>query len=84
MCSSDLENIISRAFASLREFVELARPLADENTQLLAMKGAYPTGEIEALPDWVEVVSIESLTVPYLHAERHLVLMSLKNQESKK
>ena len=78
------ENIISRAFASLRQFVELARPLADEDTRLLAMKGAIPAGEIEALPDWVEVVSIESLTVPYLHAERHLVLMSLKNQESKK
>lgn len=70
-------NITSRAFASLREFVEAVRPCADQSTRLLAMKGVYPRQELEELPDWVNVQSVESLTVPYLHAERHLVLMSI-------
>ena len=70
-------NVTSRAFASLRGFVEAVRPCADETTRLLAMKGAYPDQELEELPDWVNVQSIEKLTVPYLHAERHLVIMSV-------
>lgn len=77
-------NITSRAFASLKQFVEAARPCADENTRLLAMKGAYPGEELEELPAWVNVQSVESLTVPYLHAERHLVLMSLSSNETDK
>lgn len=69
-------NITSRAFASLKEFVEAVRPCIDKTTQLLAMKGAYPHKEIEALPRWISVQSVEQLTVPYLHAERHIVIMS--------
>lgn len=69
-------NITSRAFASLKEFVEAVKPCIDKTTQLLAMKGAYPDKEIEALPRWVSLQSVEQLTVPYLHAERHLVIMS--------
>jgi 16S rRNA (guanine527-N7)-methyltransferase len=72
-------NITSRAFASLRAFVEAVRPCADESTRLLAMKGAHPVKELEDLPDWVNVESVEPLAVPYLHAERHLVMMSLSN-----
>ena len=72
-------NITSRAFASLKEFVEAVRSCADEDTHLLAMKGAYPDKELEELPDWVNVSSVEQLTVPYLHAERHLVIMSISN-----
>ena len=70
-------NITSRAFASLSEFVEAVRPCADQSTRLLAMKGVNPRQELEELPDWVNVESVEQLTVPYLHAERHLVVMSI-------
>lgn len=76
-------NITSRAFASLKEFVEAVRPYADENSRLLAMKGAYPSQELEELPGWVNVQSIEQLTVPYLHAERHLVIMAISHQPGK-
>ena len=69
-------NITSRAFASLREFVEAVRPCVDKTTRLLAMKGAYPDQELEELPDWISVESVQQLTVPYLHAERHVVIMS--------
>lgn len=70
-------NITSRAFASLGQFAEAARSVAEKDTQLMAMKGAYPGQELDELPDWVNVLSVEALTVPYLHAERHLVLMSV-------
>lgn len=73
---SVFDNITSRAFASLKEFVEAVKPCIDKTTQLLAMKGAYPHKEIEALPQWVSVQSVQQLTVPYLHAERHIVIMS--------
>jgi len=78
--NSAFANITSRAFASLKEFVQAVRPCADEDTRLLAMKGTYPGQEFEELPDWVNVKSVEQLTVPYLHAERHLVIMSISNQ----
>ena len=72
-------NISSRAFASLQAFVAAVRPFADEATRLLAMKGAYPEKELADLPAWTQVEAVEKLTVPYLHAERHLVMMSLPN-----
>ena len=72
-------NITSRAFASLSDFAAAVRSLAVPSTRLLAMKGVYPQKELEELPDWVNVQSVEPLTVPYLHAERHLVLMSVSN-----
>ncbi len=75
-------NITSRAFASLKAFVEAVRPCLDETTRLLAMKGAYPEKELEELPGWINVTSIEKLTVPYLHAERHLVMMSVSTNQS--
>jgi 16S rRNA (guanine527-N7)-methyltransferase len=76
-------NITSRAFASLKEFVEAVRHNADEDTLLLAMKGAYPAKELEELPDRVNVKSVEQLTVPYLHAERHLVIMSISDSPNR-
>ncbi len=80
--SKAFANITSRAFASLKGFVEAVRPCADETTRLLAMKGAYPEKELEELPGWINVQSIEKLTVPYLHAERHLVMMSVSTNQS--
>jgi len=73
-------NITSRAFASLEGFVKAVKPCANESTRLFAMKAAYPRKELEELPDWVNVLSVEELSVPYLHAERHLVIMSIQNQ----
>ena len=73
-------NIASRAFSSLVNFAEIVRPHMDSGTQLLAMKGAYPHQELEELPGWVNVQSVEKLSVPYLQAERHLVIMSLSDE----
>jgi 16S rRNA (guanine527-N7)-methyltransferase len=72
-------NITSRAFASLKAFAEASRSCAGESSRLLAMKGTHPEKELEELPEWVNIESIEKLTVPYLHAERHLIIMSVRN-----
>lgn len=70
--------VISRAFSSLASFAAAVRRLCDGHTRLLAMKGRYPGDEIEALPGWVVVDSVEKLAVPGLHEQRHLVIMSAK------
>lgn len=70
--------VISRAFTSLAEFAAAVRHLAVPGTRLLAMKGRYPEAEIELLPDWLALDSVEELRVPGLHEQRHLVIMSAK------
>jgi len=77
-------NITSRAFASLQGFVTAIRPCAIATTRMYAMKAAYPQRELEELPDWVNVLSVEELTVPFLHAERHLVIMSLASETTER
>jgi 16S rRNA (guanine527-N7)-methyltransferase len=69
--------IISRAFADLDSFARACRHLMGEKTRLLAMKGKYPVGELNKLPAWLKIDSIEKLTVPGLQEDRHLVIMSL-------
>lgn len=69
--------IISRAFSKLAGFVEASRHLAARDTTLLAMKGKYPETELQALPDWIRVHSVEKLQVPGLQEDRHLVIMSV-------
>jgi 16S rRNA (guanine527-N7)-methyltransferase len=70
------EAVISRAFASLAAFAGAARHLAGA-APLLAMKGRLPEDELAALPAWVQVRSVERLTVPGLQEDRHLVIMSV-------
>lgn len=72
-----IDSIISRAFSSLASFADSARHLCSKETRLLAMKGRIPEHETEALPEWVEVLSVEKLGVPGLHEDRHLVIMSV-------
>ena len=62
--------VISRAFASLGDFVRLAGHLSP---CLWAMKGGYPADEITALPAGWRVSASHPLKVPGLNAERHLL-----------
>ena len=67
--------VISRAFASLADFVQGLQGVAGPDTLVAAMKGVWPDDEIAALPaGWQPTERIE-LTVPRLDAQRHLVLM---------
>ena len=70
--------VISRAFASLAEFVTLAQPLCDQDGQIMAMKGRYPQAELEALHTSLDLapdcVTVQRLRLPGVMAERHLVI----------
>lgn len=74
----EFSTITARAFSSLRVFAEAVRHVAGPDTRLLAMKGRYPTEELDDLPDWIAAAPVHRLEVPGLAAERHLVLMSLR------
>ncbi|MGH1541408.1 MAG: 16S rRNA (guanine(527)-N(7))-methyltransferase RsmG [Arenicella sp.] len=65
--------IVSRAFASLSDFVELTEHLLAERGLWLAMKGQYPKKEIAELDvSKVRVSDVGELQVPGLGAQRHL------------
>lgn len=68
--------ILCRAFASLVDFVDIAAGLTGPDTLLAAMKGqrCEINEELEALPADCSA-DIEPIRVPFLDAERHLVLI---------
>ncbi|MBX3603794.1 MAG: 16S rRNA (guanine(527)-N(7))-methyltransferase RsmG [Piscinibacter sp.] len=65
--------IVSRAFASLVDFVGWTSHLLADDGVWMAMKGRSPEAETAALPASVEVFHVEPLQVPGLEAERCLV-----------
>ena len=72
--------VTSRAFASLRDFAQLAGPHVREGGYLVAMKGREPTEELTAVQAhtaW-SAQAIEPLTVPELEGQRCLVWMQRK------
>ena len=72
-CSAD--TVVSRAFSSLVDFVNLTRHLLKPGGQWAAMKGKKPLEEMAALPRDVRVSNIANLKVHGLNAERCVVLM---------
>lgn len=67
--------IVSRAFASLEDFVRLAGHLINEGGGLCAMKGVRPDQEIEHLPNGWWVDGTYELHVPGLNAQRHVLIL---------
>ena len=67
--------IVSRAFAELSEFVNLAKHLLVPGGYFAAMKGLHPYEEIEKLPAGWRAREVIDLKVPGLNAVRHLVLI---------
>ena len=69
------DGVISRAFSSLADFVNLSGHLVAEGGALYAMKGVNPADEVAALPAGWTVTETHALTVPGLDAERHLLVI---------
>lgn len=65
--------VISRAFAELANFVAACAHLVACGGVLAAMKGKNPSDEMAQLPSGMECKLI-ALAVPFVEAERHLVL----------
>ncbi len=71
--------VLSRAFASISDMVNWSHHLVAEDGRFFALKGQVDQEEIEALPKFVKVEKIIQLTVPELDGERHLVVLSKRN-----
>ncbi|MBZ9613264.1 16S rRNA (guanine(527)-N(7))-methyltransferase RsmG [Rheinheimera maricola] len=69
------DGVISRAFASINDMLTWCKHLPKQNGRFFAMKGAAVQEEIAALPDFVKVAAVQSLAVPQLQAQRHLVIL---------
>jgi len=67
--------VTSRAFASLADFARWTEARLAPGGVWVAMKGATPDDELQALPATVEVFHVEPLRVPGLDAHRCLVWM---------
>lgn len=65
--------IVSRAFASLADFVQLTRHTLARDGNWAAMKAHLTEEEVAAVPADVEMFHVEHLCVPELDAERRLV-----------
>ncbi len=65
--------ITSRAFAELIDFVNLSGHLLEQDGSMIALKGKKPDEEIQRLPLAWRVEKVESLSVPGMQADRHLV-----------
>lgn len=72
--------IVSRAFASLRDFVRVTQALLRPRGLWGAMKGRNPAAELADLPEGVEVLETITLRVPRLHGQRHLVILRQRAQ----
>jgi len=67
--------VISRAFSSLADFIQLAAHLLVPEGRLLAMKGVHPQEEIEQLPSGWQMLQSIPLSVPELNAQRALIVI---------
>ena len=65
--------ITSRAFTGLNNMVKLLDKQFSDKTELLAMKGVIPGDEIELLQKGGYQVETQTLKVPFVNAERHLL-----------
>ena len=70
------DQITSRAFASLNDFVSLSRHVLADNGEWLAMRGRVDVDD--PLPDDIEQIGSHTLSVPGDPGERHLVRAALR------
>jgi 16S rRNA (guanine527-N7)-methyltransferase len=67
--------IVSRAFASLADFVKLSGNLLAPDGRWLAMKGKVSPEELGALPADVRVEAVHELNIPGLREARSLIVV---------
>ena len=69
------DGIVSRAFSSIKDFIALSSHLLAENGSFYAMKGLIPESEVSNLDTRWKVKDTIALSVPYLAAQRHLIII---------
>lgn len=83
-CPEQIDIVVSRAFASLSDFVLGCEHLCQPDTRLLAMKGLYPAQELADLPAHWQLKQASALQVPDTEGERHIIelMQTSKNRIS--
>ncbi|OGT53560.1 MAG: hypothetical protein A3F17_00050 [Gammaproteobacteria bacterium RIFCSPHIGHO2_12_FULL_41_15] len=66
--------IMSRAVGSLVDLYLLTKHLQQQACELVLLKGLYPKAEVAAAKDMGLEVRVEKLTVPFINAERHILI----------
>lgn len=74
-----IDIVVSRAFASLSDMADKTSHLLSPSGYMLAMKGRYPTLEIDELDEGFTVSNVEKLRIPGEDGERHLVFLRHKD-----
>ncbi|WP_168015252.1 16S rRNA (guanine(527)-N(7))-methyltransferase RsmG [Halomonas salinarum] len=74
--ATPFDQVISRAFASLEDFIGLTGTLLATDGQWLAMKGKAGDEELAALPDDVALIERRALAVPGEEGARHLLTLA--------
>lgn len=75
------ELVISRAFASLVEFVVQSQHLCQSGGKLIAMKGVLDPAEVAAIPSAFTVEKIVPVGVPGVIGARHLIFIAANTKE---
>ncbi len=68
--------IISRAFASVHDFIATSSRHLIESGVMYAMKGQFPSAELQYLPKGFKLKQSHTLNVPFVEGERHLLEIS--------
>lgn len=72
------DNILSRAYATLGEFIKTTRHLICKNGTFIALKGKYPHDEIDSAADSLGETTVTALSLQGMPLERHIVCIKLK------
>lgn len=75
LTTRQFDGIISRAFASLQDMLNLTHQLVTPGGKFYALKGRYPDEELAKLPKNFYVEDIIQFSIPSMQAERHLVII---------
>lgn len=69
------DSILSRAFGTLRMFIEVNAHLLAPNGQFIAMKGKYPEDELQDLPANIVVNAVKKIDIKGMNIDRHIVIL---------
>jgi 16S rRNA (guanine527-N7)-methyltransferase len=79
--AAPFSTVIARAFAALPDLLPKVAGLCGPDTRVLAMKGKWPTRELESLPAGWQVDSSRHLDVPGLGEERCVIVLRRRTAE---
>ena len=71
--SVEIDGVLSRAFASLKDMLHWCQHLVDSHGVFIALKGQISTDELNQLPLGFTLQETIKLDVPGLEGERHIV-----------